>query len=90
MCRFIEIPAIKWVCFKTYFLEKNITVNVFNPGVCRTEVHRHMPFKQSAMVALAFSPFMWFLMKSAKDGAQGAIYLAVSTEEKESTGKLYV
>ena len=66
-----------------------ITANVVNPGIVRTNLHRHMPFKQSAFVSLAFTPFMWFLMKTSKDGAQTSVYCTISKEEAGVSGKYY-
>ncbi|XP_064602020.1 retinol dehydrogenase 13-like [Liolophura sinensis] len=66
-------------------------INVYcaNPGITNTNIHRHFVFKTNAFVSLSFSPFTWFLMKSAYDGAQTAIHCAVADEVKDSTGKYY-
>jgi hypothetical protein len=70
-------------------IDSKVTVNVANPGVVRTSIHRHMPFRQNFLVSLTFSPFLWFLMKTAFDGAQTPIYLAVAPEEEGVTGKTF-
>jgi len=69
--------------------ETKVTVNAVSPGVVRTDIHRHMPFKQSALVSLTFAPFMWFLMKTASDGAQTVIYCATATELDSVSGKCF-
>lgn len=66
-----------------------VTVNAVNPGVVRTGIHRFMPFRQNAIVSWTFAPFLWFLMKNAKDGAQTVVHCAVAAEEKEVSGKYY-
>ena len=35
-------------------------------------------------------PIVWYLMKSARDGAQTPIYLCVDEAVKETTGKYFV
>ena len=64
-------------------------MNAVNPGVVRTDIHRHMPFRQNAFVSLTFTPFMWFLMKTAFDGAQTVLYCAVATELDGVTAKCF-
>ena len=76
---------IKLICFSG----TGITVNVLQPGVVRSNAHRHMPFRQSKFISMAFTPFTWVLMKTASDGAQTAIYCAVAKEEEDVTGKYY-
>jgi len=71
-------------------VDTGVTVNSANPGVVRTDIHRHMPFRQNALVSLTFAPFMWFLMKTAFDGAQTVLYCAVATELASVTGKCYL
>jgi len=69
--------------------DTKLTVNAVSPGVVRTDIHRHMPFRQSTLVSLTFTPFMWFLMKTALDGAQTVIYCAVAAELKGVSGKCF-
>lgn len=72
-----------------YLEGSKVTVNCVNPGVSRTNIHRHMPFRTNKMVSISFYPFIWFLMKSSRDGAQTAIYCAVAKEEEGVSGKYY-
>jgi hypothetical protein len=71
------------------FLDTKVTVNAANPGVVRTNIHRNMPFRQNILVSLTFAPFVWFLMKTAYDGAQTPVYCAVAAEEEGVSGKTY-
>ena len=66
-----------------------MTVNAYHPGVVNTDLHRHMPFKQSTVVRWSFTPVLWMLMKGAKDGAQTPVYMAVSQKEEGVAGKYY-
>ena len=69
--------------------DTGVTVNAVSPGVVRTDIHRHMPFRQSTLVSLTFAPFMWFLMKTASDGAQTIIHCAAATELDGVSGKCF-
>lgn len=78
----------------THYLAKHlegskVTVNAVNPGVVRTNVHRHMPFRKNVVISWSFAPFLWFLMKSSRDGAQTSIHCAVAKEEEGVSGKYY-
>ena len=66
-----------------------VSVNAYHPGVVNTDLHRHMPFKKSTIVKLSITPFFWFLSKKARDGAQTAIYMAVSQTEAGVSGKYF-
>ena len=66
-----------------------VTMNVVNPGVTKTGIHRHMPFRQSAFIGLTFSPFIWFLMKAAEDGAQSTIFCCVAEALTTVSGQFY-
>jgi retinol dehydrogenase-13 len=64
-----------------------VTVYTVNPGVVRTNIHRHMPFRQNFIVSMTFAPFVWFLMKASVDGAQCSIYCAVASRDEIPSGK---
>lgn len=66
-----------------------VTCNVVNPGICNTEIYRHLPLKNKGFIRVSFGPFMWLLMKYAEDGAQLAVYCATAEEVAESTGKFF-
>ncbi|CAG5119819.1 unnamed protein product [Candidula unifasciata] len=65
----------------------NVTCNVVNPGICNTDIYRHLPLKSKKFIRVSFAPFMWMLMKYAEDGAQISIYCATAEELAEVTGK---
>jgi len=82
------------VLLMTLYLAKHlegskVTVNAVNPGVVRTGIHRHMPFRQNILISLTFAPFVWFLMKTPKDGAQTILQCAIAKEEDGVSGKYY-
>ena len=66
-----------------------VTMNVVNPGVSNTGIHRHMPFRQSAFIGLTFSPFLWFLMKTGDDGAQSTLFCCLAEALTTVTGQYY-
>ena len=72
-----------------YFSDVNVTMNVVNPGVTKTGIHRYMPFRQSAFIGLTFTPFIWFLMKAPEDGAQPAIFCSVAEALTNVSGEYY-
>ena len=64
-------------------------MNVVDPGVSKTGIHRHMPFRQSAFIGLTFSPFIWFLMKTGEDGAQSTLFCSLAEALTAVTGHYY-
>ena len=79
-----------FICLKfVYFSDVNVTMNVVNPGVTNTGIHRFMPFRQSAFIGLTFTPFVWFLTKVAEDGAQSTIFCSVAEALTNVTGQYY-
>lgn len=69
------------------FSGTNVTCNVVNPGICNTDIYRHLPLKSKQFIRISFGPFMWMLMKYAEDGAQITVYCATAEELAEVTGK---
>ncbi|CAL1540970.1 unnamed protein product [Lymnaea stagnalis] len=67
--------------------DTKVTSNVVNPGICNSDIYRHLPLKSKKFIRVSFAPFMWFLMKYPEDGAQISIYLATAEELGETTGK---
>jgi len=70
--------------------DTGVTVNCCHPGVARTDIHRNMPIKSSTFLYVSTFPLVWYLMKSANDGAQTPIYLSIDEAVKETTGKYFV
>nr|XP_053631917.1 retinol dehydrogenase 11-like isoform X1 [Cherax quadricarinatus] len=64
-----------------------VTANSLHPGIVATE----MIWKGEARLSnYFFGPLIWFLGKDAELGAQTTIYLAVSDEVNNVTGKYFV
>ncbi|XP_060586494.1 retinol dehydrogenase 13-like [Ruditapes philippinarum] len=66
-----------------------VTMNCIIPGVVRTKIHRHMPFRQSAFINLTFAPFMWYMMKHPEDGAQTTVFCTLADALSKVSGFLY-
>ncbi|RUS83051.1 hypothetical protein EGW08_009190 [Elysia chlorotica] len=69
--------------------DTKVMCNVVNPGICNTDIYRHLPLKQKKFIRISFGPFMYFLMKMAEDGAQLSVYCGTTDEMAEVTGKHY-
>lgn len=69
--------------------DAGVSMNCVIPGVVRTNIHRHMPFRQSGFINLTFSPFIWFLMKHPEDGAQTTIFCSLADSLSKVTGCLF-
>ncbi|GFO11955.1 retinol dehydrogenase 13 [Plakobranchus ocellatus] len=67
--------------------DSKVTCNVISPGICNTNIYRYLPLKQKKFIRISFAPFMWFLMKTAEDGAQLSVYCGTTSEMAEVTGK---
>ncbi|WAR19861.1 RDH13-like protein [Mya arenaria] len=65
-----------------------VTVNCVNPGVCKTSISRHLPVSQSMLGGLV-TPILWVFCKSAFQGAQTPVFLAVDTSLDKTTGKYF-
>ncbi|WAR19870.1 RDH13-like protein [Mya arenaria] len=75
---------------KRYNFEENgIAMNCVIPGVVRTGIHRHMPFRQSSFISLTFAPFLWYLMKCPEDGAQTTIFCCLADGLTTVSGFMY-
>ncbi|CEF60307.1 Dehydrogenase/reductase SDR family member on chromosome X [Strongyloides ratti] len=70
--------------------EKNalskITINSCEPGVVNTDLLRHT-FLKYDIISTIVKPFKWFFFKTAQDGAQCPLYLALSTTVDSISGK---
>jgi len=69
--------------------KEGITVNAVYPGVCSTDIKRHMGVDKSISGYTIANPLMWFLTKSAERGAQTAVFAAIDQDIENATGKLY-
>ncbi|KAH0955575.1 hypothetical protein HN011_012108 [Eciton burchellii] len=70
--------------------DTNITINVVNPGIVRGTRHmRYSPLNSTFFIKLIMRPWMWLFLKNAVQGAQTAIYAAVTQELNENSGKYF-
>ena len=69
--------------------DSSVSVNAIYPGVCNTDIKRHMGVDKSVTAYFIANPMLWFVTKSAEDGAQTSIYLLTENNDIKSTGKLY-
>jgi len=69
--------------------EKNISVNAVYPGVCATNIKRHMGVDKSISGNLVANPIMWLLTRSPDRGAQTVLWAATGSELVGLTGKLF-
>jgi len=71
------------------WLKDGVTVNAVYPGVCSTNIKRHMGVDKSLSGNAIANPLLWFLTKSAERGAQTAVFAAIDKDIEDATGKLY-
>ena len=67
----------------------SVSVNAVYPGVCNTDIKRHMPVDKSFSAYFIANPMMWFFTKSAEYGAQTSIFLLTRGWDESGLGKLY-
>lgn len=68
----------------------NVTINAVNPGIVRGTRHmRHSPLSSTFLIKLLMRPWMWLFLKNAVQGAQTAVYAAVTRELDEQSGKYF-
>lgn len=68
--------------------QDGISVTAVYPGVCATNIKRHMGVDKSITGSIIANPLLWFLTKSAERGAQTPLLVATDTNI-ELTGGLY-
>lgn len=78
----------------TYELAKRlegtgVTVNSLHPGIVDTELMRHMGIFSSFFAKIFVWPFIWPFMKTAANGAQTSIFVALEPELEKVTGKYF-
>ncbi|XP_011196517.2 retinol dehydrogenase 13 isoform X1 [Zeugodacus cucurbitae] len=66
-----------------------VSANALHPGVVDTELFRHMGFFNSFFANLFFKPLFWPFIKSAKNGAQTTLYVALDPELANVSGKYF-
>lgn len=62
-----------------------------DPGICNTELMRHMSVHKSLMGKIFVKPFLKLFGRSPDKGAQVILYCAISPDltDEHSSGKLY-
>ena len=65
-----------------------VTVNAVYPGVCGTNIKRHMGVDRSFLGWYVSNPLLWFFTKTAKQGAQTPLYTLIDEDMNGVTGKL--
>lgn len=78
----VQAMANDWV-------KNKITVNAVYPGVCSTNIKRHMGVDKSISGSVVASPILWLLTRSADRGAQTVLWAATDQELETTTGKLF-
>jgi len=66
-----------------------ITVNAVYPGVCSTNIKRHMGVDKSISGNIVANPILWLLTRSPERGAQTVLWAAMAQEAENITGKLF-
>ena len=59
------------------------------PGVCSTNIKRHMGVDRSITGNMIANPLLWLLTRTAARGAQGVIWAATDASLDKVTGKLF-
>ncbi|KAL3873160.1 hypothetical protein ACJMK2_036312 [Sinanodonta woodiana] len=67
----------------------NMTANAVYPGLCSTEIGRHMSVSKSVSGSF-FSPINWLFLKSPTEGAQTIVYCALDPSLEKVSGKYFV
>jgi len=68
---------------------ENILVNAVYPGVCATNIKRHMGVDKSISGNIIAHPLLWLLTRTAARGAQTVLWAAIDKDVEEKTGKLF-
>jgi len=70
------------------WLKDGIGVHAAYPGVCSTDIKRHMGVDKSISGNIIANPLLWILTKSPERGAQTVVFAATDKDLKCETGKL--
>uniref|UniRef100_A0A0K0EEA8 Retinol dehydrogenase 14 n=1 Tax=Strongyloides stercoralis TaxID=6248 RepID=A0A0K0EEA8_STRER len=68
--------------------DTKITFNSCEPGIVNTHLFRHT-LLDNMCIGTLISPFRWFFFKTANDGAQCPLFLALSKKVDSISGKHY-
>lgn len=83
---------MKWNCFYhlVFFgdLDTNVTINAVNPGLVRNTRHmRNSLITHTFVLKIIMLPLLWLLTKNPIQGAQTAVYAAVTSALSKQSGK---
>ena len=71
------------------FIGTNVTVASVNPGIVNSTGLRHLPMKTSGFLRFSLGLPVWFMLKTAADGAHTTVYAAVEEKLEGVSGKRY-
>ncbi|VVC33220.1 NAD(P)-binding domain,Short-chain dehydrogenase/reductase SDR [Cinara cedri] len=66
--------------------DTGVTVNAIYPGICTTNIVRHLPFYNS-FTRFFIKPMAWLVLKSPAKGSQTLVHAALDPELENVTGK---
>ncbi|XP_078000924.1 retinol dehydrogenase 14-like [Glandiceps talaboti] len=67
--------------------DSGVTVNCLHPGIVWTNLARHI--NVSTLVKIVFRPLIWLILKNPMEGAQTTLYLTVTPELENVSGKYF-
>jgi len=67
------------------FTDTGVTVNAVYPGICTTDITRHLPFYTS-VTRFFIKPMAWLFLKSPSKGSQTLIHAALDPELDNISG----
>lgn len=69
-----------------WFIDTGVTVNAVYPGICTTDITRHLPYYKS-ITRYFIKPIAWLFLKSPAKGSQTLIHAALDPELENVTGQ---
>ncbi|XP_022223647.1 retinol dehydrogenase 12 isoform X3 [Drosophila obscura] len=66
-----------------------VTTNALHPGVVDTELFRHMSFFSNFFAGLFVKPLFWPFVKTARNGAQTSLYVALDPDLEQVSGEYF-
>ncbi|XP_033217572.1 retinol dehydrogenase 13-like isoform X2 [Belonocnema kinseyi] len=87
-----KLALVLMTIYMSSLLKDNtkITINAVDPGLVRgTGNTRRSPISSTYLMKTIMQPWMWLLLKNPVEGAQTSIYLAVSPDLVNQTGKYF-
>ncbi|KAL4120017.1 hypothetical protein QTP88_012763 [Uroleucon formosanum] len=66
--------------------DTGVTVNAIYPGICTTDISRHLPFYNS-VTRFFIKPIAWLFLKSPAKGSQTLVHAALDPELENISGQ---